>query len=465
MFTLTNITVSDPLVNVVGGPITLDPFTQDGTSFTAVYVITQDDIDNGEVVNQATVTGFTVLGDEVTDLSDDNSEFEDDPTVVELCQEPRIALIKIGTPDDANGNGCIDPGETITYSFEVTNLGNTVLTNVDITDPLVAVTGGPVTIQAGETDTDSFTAVYEVTQDDIDAGFVENQATVEGTAPDGTIVTDLSDDNNIFENDPTVVLACQMPMIGLEKIGTFNDENGDDEANAGETISYNFNVENTGNVTLFNITIIDLLPGIVVEGGPIEVLEPGEIDTDTFTATYTITQEDVDMAVMEADATNSNVVTLTITNQALVTGTTSDGQEVTDDSDDPFDLTNTDNDGDGDPDDPTVVVIEWGVGPAVFEIFNGITPNGDGLNDFFEIRGIADYPNNNVKIYNRWGVLVFETDGYNESDNVFRGVSNGRATINQGRELPTGTYYYILTFGAETPEGRSSYNGYLYINR
>ncbi|MEM7187309.1 MAG: gliding motility-associated C-terminal domain-containing protein, partial [Bacteroidota bacterium] len=158
--------------------------------------------------------------------------------------------------------------------------------------------------------------------------------------------------------------------------------------------------------------------------------------------------------------------TLVITNQALAMGETSTGQQVVDDSDDPNDPTNTDNDGDGDPDDPTVVVIEWGVAAAAFEIFNGVTPNGDGLNDFFEIRGIVDYPQNNVKIFNRWGVLVFETDGYNESDNVFRGVSNGRATVNQDKELPTGTYYYILTFtGSDTPEGRSAYNGYLYINR
>ncbi|MBT8255340.1 MAG: gliding motility-associated C-terminal domain-containing protein, partial [Bacteroidia bacterium] len=80
-------------------------------------------------------------------------------------------------------------------------------------------------------------------------------------------------------------------------------------------------------------------------------------------------------------------------------------------------------------------------------------------------RGIMDFPNNNVKIFNRWGVLVWETDGYDEDSNVFRGVSNGRSTIRQGEELPTGTYFYILTFPGESPEGQNAYNGYLYINR
>ena len=87
----------------------------------------------------------------------------------------------------------------------------------------------------------------------------------------------------------------------------------------------------------------------------------------------------------------------------------------------------------------------------------------DGLNEFFQIEGIEDYPNNNVKIFNRWGVLVYETDGYGGA-NVFRGISDGRATVQRGKELPTGTYYYILTFPAENP-GQSSYTGYLYINR
>ena len=123
------------------------------------------------------------------------------------------------------------------------------------------------------------------------------------------------------------------------------------------------------------------------------------------------------------------------------------------------------------------MVILFVVGPeGDFEIFNGITPDGDGLNDFFRIFGIQDYPENNVKIFNRWGVLVWETDGYGGAsgeDNVFRGMSDGRSTIKQGDLLPTGTYFYVLTFLTEDNPGEllepaqdiRSYNGYLYINR
>ena len=94
---------------------------------------------------------------------------------------------------------------------------------------------------------------------------------------------------------------------------------------------------------------------------------------------------------------------------------------------------------------------------------------GEGNSDHCEkkIRGIQDYPDNNVKIYNRWGVLIWETDGYgglSGEENVFTGESNARATINSGELLPTGTYFYILTINGENP-GQSNYTGYLYINR
>ena len=89
------------------------------------------------------------------------------------------------------------------------------------------------------------------------------------------------------------------------------------------------------------------------------------------------------------------------------------------------------------------------------------------MNDYFVIAGIQDYSQNNVKIYNRWGVLVWETDGYggsNGMENVFEGESNARATIRANEELPTGTYFYILSFPSDNP-GKASYSGYLYINR
>ena len=111
---------------------------------------------------------------------------------------------------------------------------------------------------AGANDATSFTAVYTVTQADIDAGNVTNQATVDGMAPNGDIVSDLSDDNSFLEDDPTITVTCDMdPSMSITKSGVFNDENGETGAQVGETIDYIFSVTNTGNITLTNIVLTD----------------------------------------------------------------------------------------------------------------------------------------------------------------------------------------------------------------
>lgn len=98
------------------------------------------------------------------------------------------------------------------------------------------------------------------------------------------------------------------------------------------------------------------------------------------------------------------------------------------------------------------------VTPTCLHVFNEFSPNGDMVNDFFKIECISRYPNNTLKVYNRWGNIVFEQQGYN---NTWEGISNGRATINEGKQLPVGTYYYILDLG----DGSKPIQDWLYINR
>lgn len=84
--------------------------------------------------------------------------------------------------------------------------------------------------------------------------------------------------------------------------------------------------------------------------------------------------------------------------------------------------------------------------PGDIVIYNGVTPNGDGLNDYFLIDNIHLYPRNTVRIFNRWGREVFYTENYDSSGNVFRGVAQGKGVINKDEQLPTGTYYYVLEY-------------------
>jgi len=85
-------------------------------------------------------------------------------------------------------------------------------------------------------------------------------------------------------------------------------------------------------------------------------------------------------------------------------------------------------------------------------VYNGFSPNGDGLNEFFKIQYIDILPetqSNQVMIYNRWGDEVFSIRDYNNDDRVFKGDNNG------GNKLPTGTYFYKIIFsgGKETVTG------------
>jgi gliding motility-associated-like protein len=71
-------------------------------------------------------------------------------------------------------------------------------------------------------------------------------------------------------------------------------------------------------------------------------------------------------------------------------------------------------------------------------IANTFTPNGDGINDYWEIAGIENYPGAIVQVFDRFGQKVFESKGYSQP---FDGVSNGKI-------LPPGAYYYIINLAA-----------------
>ncbi len=97
------------------------------------------------------------------------------------------------------------------------------------------------------------------------------------------------------------------------------------------------------------------------------------------------------------------------------------------------------------------VSIELG---GEIKIYNAVSPNGDGKNEFLTIQYIDILPetqNNQVFIYNRWGDEVFSINNYNNADRVFKGDSKN------GSKLPTGTYYYKIVF----PNGKKTLTGFL----
>ncbi|WP_212906373.1 T9SS type B sorting domain-containing protein [Capnocytophaga stomatis] len=96
--------------------------------------------------------------------------------------------------------------------------------------------------------------------------------------------------------------------------------------------------------------------------------------------------------------------------------------------------------------------------------YNAISVNEDGLNDYFHIQGIEKFPNNTVRIYNRWGVKVFDAKGYDNVNNVFRAISNGRVTVKAPEKLPQGTYFYIIEYTDDNNKKHTKAS-WLYINK
>jgi gliding motility-associated-like protein len=94
---------------------------------------------------------------------------------------------------------------------------------------------------------------------------------------------------------------------------------------------------------------------------------------------------------------------------------------------------------------------------------NAFSPNGDGVNDTFEIPVLNNYPDFKLEIYNRWGNQVYD---YNNKGKIsplwWDGYSTGRLTLNKSKPLPVGTYYYIVYYNDGTT---APVNGWVYLNR
>ena len=132
------------------------------------------------------------------------------------------------------------------------------------------------------------------------------------------------------------------------------------------------------------------------------------------------------------------------------------------DIDDDGDPTNDDTDDDGTPDylDPT---DDRPVTEEPILVTQLVTPNGDGKNEFLWINGVDRIPNNSLKIFNRWGVAIYEGTGYNNQNNVFDGRSKGRSTLSADDYVPAGVYFYIFEY--QNNQENITDSGYIYVSK
>ena len=224
----------------------------------ANYTVTQADMDAGEITNQAFAQAGTLVSAPVD-------------VTVDGTRTPSIDLIKRATTSDFDA-----AGDVINYEFDVENTGNVTLNAVSVTDDLIASVVCPQTTLAPAA-TMVCSASYTVSQADVDAGEVVNNASVDGTPPAGLAPVSAA--------DSAVVDSSAASDLRFEKRALSSDF-----TQVGDILNFEFDVENTGAITLSNLVVSDPLISNVT--CPRTSLAPA--DAMICSGSYTVTQADLD---------------------------------------------------------------------------------------------------------------------------------------------------------------------------
>ena len=290
--TITEIEVKDTLngkEETLATGVTLQP--EESKEYSFEHIVTEADILAGKVVNEATAKGKSP-DPEKPDAPVDPGKTEDDP-------EPKkghLTVTKETTSAPKNGE-TYALGEKITYKIVVKNDGNLTITEIEVKDTLngkeeTLATG--VTLQPEESKEYSFEHI--VTEADILAGKVVNEATAKGKSPDSE-KPDAPVDPGKTEDDPDETRA----VLDIDKKVKGQDADQDGIYRYGETAQYALVISNLGNVTLRNVTATDAVAGVEMREGAgyqlvngeavIGELKPGE--SMTVNVAYPIQRGDI----------------------------------------------------------------------------------------------------------------------------------------------------------------------------
>ena len=241
---------------------------------TGTYTVTQADVDAGSVTNTATASATDPHGNPVTSGA----------SSVTLLASGATSSMTLTKSTTSTGYGAA--GDTIPYSYLVTNTGTTTLSGVAVSDNLVATVHCPDSTLA-PTASETCTGSYSVTQADVDAGSVTN--TAQASATDSH-----SDPVSSGASSVTVDASNATTSLSVVKSTTSTGYDA-----AGNTISYSYLVTNTGTTTLHGVGVSDNQVASV--SCPDSTLAPGA--SEVCTGSYTVTQADVNSGSVTNTAT------------------------------------------------------------------------------------------------------------------------------------------------------------------
>ena len=373
-----------------------------------------------EYLNVLEITTSDVTDPNSTPNNDDGDQSEDDEDNVQIIVEiSDLSLTKSLSNIDAN------VGDVVTFTLQIDNLGPDVATGVALQDIL------PI----------GFSSITSIS----DGGILTGN-TIDWT----NLIVPLTGLTITYEatvNIPTLALDEYLNIAQIMAVDQFDpnstadnddgDQSEDDEANA-ELNTPTTDIEVTKSVDISNPAIGDEITFTIsasnigsLDATTVEIDEvlPSGYEFISYTATSGV--YDVITGIWEIPTVTTNTnETLSIIVKVLDVDDYVNTASL-------MSLDQIDSDGSNDSDDSTI-------DPICLSIYNEFSPNDDGVNDVFYIDCLANFPNNKLEVYNRWGNIVYSKKGY---DNTFKGLSNGRAVLYKEEKLPVGTYYYVLDLG------------------
>ncbi len=252
-------------------------------TFTTTHVVDEADIIAGSYTNVATATADPIHDPKTgADVTPQGSDDETIGANTDRHIEPSNPALRITKTSDVAAGTLLKEGDAVTYTVTVENTGNLTLTNVKATDNLAGATLAP-----GQSDTRAELApgeqfsvnyVYEVTQADVVAGSVHNEATASGVSPDPSKPVDPGAPGT--KDDPT---ETAKPSLSIQK-----SNNGSVDVAAGSTVSYTITAINNGNVDLTGVVVTDELTGFTSDAFD---LAKGE--SRTFDTSYIVQESDI----------------------------------------------------------------------------------------------------------------------------------------------------------------------------
>ena len=198
-------------------------------------------------------------------------------SVPTVAPAPGVSIAKTGTVSPASDQGAAQVGDTIAYSYVVTNTGNVTLASVAVNDPTLGAVTCPTPaapgLAPGASETCTANAVYTVTQADVDAGNVIDTATATGTDTRGDVSPPSNPSTSVIQTVPAA------PAVSIAKTATVSPAADQAAAQVGDTIAYTYLVTNTGNVTLRSVAVNDpTLGSVTCPTPPAPGLAPGGSD-------------------------------------------------------------------------------------------------------------------------------------------------------------------------------------------